>query len=299
MSKICKLGLGIIAFEGLEHIKNIAYELKDQCDVIVICLQDKSYHGKDISEDDVNEANNLKELGYVDEIIWFQPNNEYDEALPDIARYIETDKRNYILDYLEKDCGCSHSIVIDSDEFYDHDDFVNAKSVIDNSEEVHVTYCQYVNYYRDYQHIMVWPYYAYVPFISESSYRFSFKEGSFGKPSDPTRRYLLNGDMTTYHILPYSLVKMHHFSWIRLDINKKLENWSAKKLFNCEGLDEQIVSTYTNYKDGENAVIPFKTPFYRVCVTKLPKKYIHPKYNLYQKPKKYEGYEGLRSNNVN
>ena len=51
MNNISKLGLGIIAFEGLEHIKNITYELRNLCNMIIICLQKYSYHGIEISQD--------------------------------------------------------------------------------------------------------------------------------------------------------------------------------------------------------------------------------------------------------
>ena len=69
MSKISKLGMGIIAFEGIEHIKNITYELRDLVDTIVICLQKESYHGEPIQQSDVDDANKLLEYGYVDDII--------------------------------------------------------------------------------------------------------------------------------------------------------------------------------------------------------------------------------------
>lgn len=130
MSKISKLGLGIIAFEGLEHIKNITYEIRPLVDIIVVCLQKLSYHGEPIDESDVAEAKELRNLGYIDEIIWFTPEDMHNSDGPAGPRMIETDKRNFILDHLEFTCGCSHSIVIDSDEFYDYSDFAKAKTVI-------------------------------------------------------------------------------------------------------------------------------------------------------------------------
>ena len=56
MSKISKLGLGIIAFEGTEHLKSIIYEIKDYCDVVVICLQKTSYHGDPIKQEDIDDT---------------------------------------------------------------------------------------------------------------------------------------------------------------------------------------------------------------------------------------------------
>lgn len=289
MSKISKLGLGIIAFEGLEHIKNITYELRELTDVIVVCLQKLSYHGEPIDESDVAEAMELKELGYIDEILWFTPEDMHTADGPAGPRLIETDKRNFILDYLENTLGCSHSIITDSDEFYDYSDFAKAKDIISSNDNIHITYCQYINYYRDYRHLLVWPFLAYVPFITEAKYRFNFKNGAFDKPSDPTRRYgALPGEPTVkYQVLPFNLIKMHHLSWIRLDISKKIKSWSSRKYFeDAKGLDEQMLNRYETYKEGQSAIIMFNVPEYSVIVNLLPEQYIHPKYRLDEIPEK-------------
>lgn len=297
MSKISKLGLGIIAFEGTEHLKNITYELRDSCDVITVCLQKTSYHGDPIQQEDIDDIEKLKDCGLIDSIIWFEPTELYKDDHVAGPRLIETDKRNFILDYLEFVEHCSHSLVIDSDEFYDHTDFKNAKEFINSQDDVHVTYCQYVNYYRDYRHLLVWPYFAYVPFITEAKYRFNFKNGSFDKPSDPTRRYLLDGENKIYHLVSYNLVKMHHLSWIRKDIMKKIDSWSSKNLFeNVHGLREAIIERYNNYIEGQNAIIMFNVPFYQVVVNTLPKQYIHPHYKITADPEKYLKYESSNRN---
>ena len=279
MSKISKLGMGIIAFEGIEHIKNITYELRDLVDTIVICLQKESYHGEPIQQSDVDDANKLLEYGYVDDIIWFEAIDKHLEEGKAGPRWIEADKRNFILDYLENTANCSHAIVIDSDEFYDKEDFKYAKDIIDNDPDIKISYCQYVNYYRDYMHVLVWPFLAYVPFITEVSYRFHFKNGNFTLPSDPTRRYVA-GSEDTPKVLDFQTIKMHHLSWIRLDITKKLQNWSAKKYFQNDELEKAILDRYYNYVEGQNAIITFNVPSYHVCVNRLPKQYIHPHFML-------------------
>ena len=279
MSKISKLGMGIIAFEGIEHIKNITYEVRELVDTIVICLQKESYHGEPIHQEDVDLANQLLEYGYVDDIIWFEATDLHTEEGNAGPRWIETDKRNFILDYLENTARCSHSLIIDSDEFYDKEDFEYAKKLLDKDESARVSYCQYINYYRDYSHILVWPFLAYVPFISESSFRFHFKNGSFKLPSDPTRRYVTDRSVIP-KVLSFETIKMHHLSWIRIDIEKKLNNWSAKRYFQKDKLYNAILNRYFNYVDGQNAIITFNVPNYSVCVNRLPKQYIHPHFYL-------------------
>ena len=271
--------MGIIAFEGIEHIKNITYEIRELVDTIVICLQKESYHGEPIHQEDVDLANQLLEYGYVDDSLWFKATDLHTEEGNAGPRWIETDKRNFILDYLENTVKCSHSLVIDSDEFYDKEDFEYAKNLLDKDESARVSYCQYINYYRDYSHVLVWPFLAYVPFITESSFRFHFENGTFTLPSDPTRRYVTDSSVTP-KVLAFDIIKMHHLSWIRIDIEKKLHNWSAKRYFQKDELHNAILNRYYNYVDGQNAIITFNVPNYNVCVNRLPKQYIHPHFYL-------------------
>lgn len=279
--KIEKLGLGIVAFDDVCHLKNITSELRDLVDNITICLQKTSYHGDPIEQKVIDHINVLKDDGLVNDIIWFEAKDLHEDDPKNAPRLKETDKRNFIIDFLEKDRQCSHVLIIDSDEFYDHDDFAQAKQIINDKENAHVTYCQYFNYYRDYRHVMLWPFLSYVPFITESSYRFNFYKPSFDKPSDPTRRYHIDGENPEYCLLGFGVVKMHHLSWIRTNIEDKIKNWSSITLFdNVEELKKEIIERYNNYKDGQNAIIMFNTPGNRVVVEKFPAQYINPKYPL-------------------
>jgi hypothetical protein len=208
MSRIKKLGMGIVAFDDVTHLKNMCSEIRDLVDVILVCLQKESYFGNPIDDKVVEHIDLLKSEGFIDDVMWFT-GVDYGDSI-EAPRLKETDKRNAILDRLEKSHNCSHSFITDSDEFYSHDEFENAKNIFDGHNAVS-SYCQYINYYRDYQHVLVWPYNAYVPFITESSYRFDFRKGTFDKPSDPTLRYVLNQN-DVYIILPFSVIKMHHLS---------------------------------------------------------------------------------------
>ncbi len=280
MSKITKLGYGIIVFDDVCHLRNMLTEVRPHCDEIVICLQNDSYYGVPIDQKVIEHVKLLVEEKLVDDVIWFKPENFHEEEGNHAPRFVETDKRNFILNYLQSK-GCSHAMVIDSDEYYDGEDFVRAKGLLNAKDNIKVSYCQYVNYYRDYRHLMVWPFFPYVPFITEIQYRFDFKNGSFDKPSDPTRRYLIPEEGGTYCTLAFKTVKMHHLSWIRQDIRQKIDNWSSRKYFDhIPGLRDRIIDRYDNYKEGQNAVIMFNVPNNEVVVNKLPKQYIKPKYLL-------------------
>lgn len=285
MSKISKLGYGIVAFEGTEHIKNITYEIRDLVDEIVVCLQEYSYHGEKIDENDVRVIEDLKSHGLVDKIIWFKEDSKYknltsEEDIRESPRRIETDKRNFILSTLEAD-GCSHSMVTDSDEFYDKKEFAFAKEIINSSEDMHVCYCQYINYWKDYRHYLVWPFFAFCPFITESKYRFSYRCKCFNAPIDPTRIYKLDNN-EHYHTMNWDTIKMHHLSWIRIDIKKKINSWSAKKYF-PEGFTDYVYDRYMKWKEYECAILTLNVPKNKVIVNTLRDQYIHPHYRLNQK----------------
>lgn len=286
------VGLGIVAFEGTELLYNTISEIRDLVTYVVVGLQKVSYHGDPISQVDYNEVIRLRDEDHlVDEIVEVELN-------PTKApREQETDKRNMLIQHIQ-DHGCSHALIIDSDEYYTHKAFELCLHSIDESNWP-VTYCQYINYWHDYEHYLVYPFQEgmYVPWVTCTAFRFSFESHDFKLPSDPTRRYVLpkheveqpqaDGSVkkvTVYdiqpHVFQWNEIKMHHLSWIRANIRKKLNDWSSKKCF--EGFEELIdksVHRYGRFSDEnmqEPAELLFNTPGHKVEIEKFPKQYIHP-----------------------
>lgn len=292
------IGLGIVAFEGTEHLANIITEFRDIVDYVVIGLQRKSYHGDPIDQTDLNEIFRLRDEDHlVDNILEVELDTNKE------PRIQETDKRNMIIQDME-DHGCSHGIVIDSDEYYTRKSILRAVQEIDEND-YEMTYCQYINYYADYKHFLVYPFKdgMYVPFISKTKYRHTFECTDFPMPSDPTRRYvrpfdrvdkvkLPNGQLmdqkhytVEYHIFPWETVKMHHLSWLRADMRKKINNWSSKTCFeNYNDLIDKAIDTYEHFDENSTneqiASLLFNTPNHEVLVHAFPKQYIHPKFDF-------------------
>jgi hypothetical protein len=93
--------------------------------------------------------------------------------------------------------------------------------------------------------------------------------------------------MNYFNIFGWDVVKMHHLSWIRLEIESKISSWSSRKLFpNYEELRKAILDRYYNYEEGLNAILMFNVPGNQVQVNKLPKQYIHPHFAIYAEPTK-------------
>ena len=284
---IKKVGLAIICFEGTEHLYNIISAIRESVDYVSVGLQRKSYHGDPISNIDLNEIFRLRdEDRLVDNIV------EIELDMNKEPRVQETDKRNILIQDAE-DHGCSHCLVIDSDEYYTKKAFDYGLQQIDEYD-YEMTYCQYVNYYHDYCHYLKYPFSdgMYVPWVSKTRWRHSYDCNDFPKPSDPTRRFVRseivtdeNGKQTKkmlaeYHIFEWNEVKMHHLSWLRADIRKKLENWSSKKVFkNYDDLIDKAVIAFNNFSEDEKnsqAIMLFNTPENKVDIATFPRQFIHP-----------------------
>lgn len=258
MGKIKSLALTINAFDASELLESLITEIRDQVDWVAAFYQKKSYWQNPMDPKDMDELLRLKELGLIDELIEFIPNfSKY-------AREQETDKRNMGIEMMRQK-GYSHILNIDADEFYDADQFREAKRQIEENGWP-ITYWSYVNYYRDFEHYLVYPFRPLVPGIHSTYFKYTFNGPAPG-PTDPTRRILNPMNIGT-HLFPDEVIRMGHGAWIRRDIRKKLENWSAKDHFDKSLIDE-AVKRWENWKEGDNAIMLFNVPDNNVYVRKL------------------------------
>ena len=255
---IKKLAVTVNAFDASEMLEQLITEIRDQVDWVAAIYQKRSYWGNPMSKQDMDEITRLKELGLIDELVEFKPN------FAKYSREQECDKRNMGID-LAKQRGCSHILNIDADEFYDKDQFREAIKQI-NEKGWPITYWSYVNYYRDFDHYLVYPFRPFVPGIHSTFFKYTYNGPAPG-PTDPTRRILNPSNIGTY-IFPDEDIRMGHAAWIRKDIRKKLVNWSAKNHFPKQ-LIEQAVKRWETWEEGQEAIMLFNIPDNSVIVQKL------------------------------
>jgi hypothetical protein len=258
MGKIKKLGLTINCFDSSELLFDLISQIRDQVDWVAGFYQKKSYWKNAMDPKDMAELERLKSIGLIDELIEFKPD------FLKYSREQETDKRNMGIS-LAKERGCSHILNIDADEFYDKDQFRVAKEMI-NENGWPITYWSYVNYFRDLEHYLVYPFRPFVPGIHSTYFTYTFNGPAPG-PTDPTRRIFNPLNIGTY-IFEDEVIRMQHFAWIRKNIRKKLENWSAKDHFTPD-LINKAVKQYENWKEGDPAIMLFNVPENSVFVRKL------------------------------
>jgi len=262
MGKVIEsLAMNINAFDASELLENLLIEIRDQIDVVNAIYQKLSYWKNPMSEEDMEELHRLKKIGLIDELIEFKPN------FMKYSREQECDKRNMGIELMRKK-GISHIISSDADEFYDANQFRYAKEKI-NKNGWGITYCSYVNYYKDFEHYLVYPFRPFVPFIHSTFFKYTY-QGPAPGPTDPTRRIYNPTNLGSY-IFKDEEIRMTHLAWVRKDIRKKLVNWSAKNHFKKELIDE-CVERWENWKEGEDAIMLFNVPNHSVKVKKLEKR---------------------------
>jgi hypothetical protein len=258
MAKIKKLALTINCFDASELLFDLISQIRDQVDWVAGFYQKKSYWKTPMDPKDMEELHRLKGLGLIDDLIEFKPN------FLRYSREQETDKRNMGIE-LAKQQGCSHILNIDADEYYDAEQFRNAKNII-NEKGWPITYWSYVNYFRDLEHYLVYPFRPFVPGIHSTFFTYTFNGPAPG-PTDPTRRILNPLNIGTY-LFEDEEIRMQHLAWVRKNIRKKLENWSAKDHFD-QNLINKAVKQFENWHEGDPAIMLFNVPENSVYVRKL------------------------------
>lgn len=258
MPSIKKLSLTINSFDTSELLEPLISQVRDEVDHVACIYQKLSYWKNPIAEEDMDELNHLKSIGLVDELIEFKPD------FTKYSREQECEKRNYGIELMRQN-GSSHVLNCDADEIYDVEQFRNAKKFI-NERGFGITYCSYINYYKDLDHYLVYPFRPYVPWIHSTYFRYTY-DGPAPGPTDPTRR--INNPLNIgTHIFGDDVIRMNHLAWVRKDIRKKLENWSAKNYFSVDLIDK-AVERWNNWKEGDDAVMLFNVPNNSIHVKKL------------------------------
>ena len=263
MNYIKKLALTINFFDGSEHLQYILKELRDEIDLIICVWQKKSYCGNEISIDDYNEMIRLKSEGLIDELLEFIPD------LDKPHREQEAKKRNMGIQFARTQ-SCTHILNIDTDEYYSKDSFIKAKKYIEE-KRIPITYCQYINYYKSFDYYLIYPFKTYVPFIHSTFFEYTFN-CECQVPTDPTRR-IKNYYKIGEEVLDNDLIIMHHASWIRKNIESKLNNWSAKKIFDSK-LIKKAIKRFQVWQYPMDAILLFNVPENKVQVKKLKERLI-------------------------
>ena len=215
-----KIGVSYNLFDGEELIESSIKSIRKNVDYISVVYQTMSNFGNPCDEGLVPLLEELKSKGLIDELFEYRPKVNRG------GHFNEIKKRNLGL-YLSEGAGCTHHMAIDSDEFYTDEDFKLMKSQM-GTNGYESSACQMTTYYKE-------PIYRLDP--KEEYYvslLFKIRQGKeyvIGHPFpvlvDPTRRM----EPGRCKIFARDEIEMHHMSYVRKDIRKKLQNSSASPNF--------------------------------------------------------------------
>jgi len=216
-----KLGVSYSVWDGEELLEQSIKQIRPVVDYINVVWQKLSWYGKPCNPGLEELLLKLKAKGLIDEIIFFDTDVSVNPS------YNQIDKRNVGLRAARR-AGCTHFMTIDTDEFYDTEQFRAAYQDIIDRNLSH-TCCNIVAYItptvrrRDYERF-------FVPFINriDNGEKLTFDAfcGQIPCMVDPTRKIRLRRNSRFCFL---GNIVMHHMAHVRKDINKKVENSSMSQ----------------------------------------------------------------------
>jgi hypothetical protein len=230
-----KIGVSYNIFDGEELLEGSIKQIRNLVDYISVVYQTTSNFGNPANPELPTLLERLKTDGLVDELFDYKP------KINKGGHYNEITKRNIGLS-LSKGVNCTHHMSMDSDEYYNIEQFNNLKKIVLEGD-YDSSFCQMKTYYKEWNYQLDPPEDYYVSLLfkikNDSEYIINAKAPVL---VDPTRRM---SPINKPIVLKRDVIEMHHASYIRDNIRKKLENSSANINFNKD--IDKIVEHYNNW----------------------------------------------------
>lgn len=245
-----KLGIAYNIFDGEELLPYSLQCVRHTADYIVVVYQKISNFGNE-NKNLLPLLNELKQQNLIDELIEYKPLlNIVDE----IGNYLklgslnEQRKRNIGLEKcLENDCTIFSSM--DSDEMYLSKSYKNAYNIfIDLGYDS--SFCQMQTYYKKPDMVVTPPESYFVPLFyningKRKNLRFEFIY-DYQIKCDGTR--MIKAGFPK--VFTRDEIEMHHFSYVRNNIESKVVNSSAQ-MSSIE--KDKVIAYFNNWKEGDKA----------------------------------------------
>lgn len=243
------VGVAYNVFNGEELLPYSINSIKPFVDYVVVVAQEKSNY-KYFNHNLRKTLEKLKSEGLIDLVHWYKPTMDYDEqGNVKVGNGLDNEqrKRQIGLD-LCRIYGCTIFSSMDCDELYDAEDYEYAlndfiKGDYDSS------FCQMRTYYKKANWEVFPPEKYYVPLFykvdCDTEFTFEFVH-PYPVEIDPSRRIKAGYS----RIYSRDEIEMHHYSYVRADIESKVRNSSAQ--FSVDEQDEVIehFNKITNIEQG-------------------------------------------------
>lgn len=195
-----------------------------------------------------SRKSNYGELSDPADDLYFPGNVELFQREPMYAHpsHSETDKRNYGLN-IAREQGYTHFVMMDADEFYEPRSFWESRIHVERFDIAGLV-CRTKVYVKS-PTLTIGYDTTLVPFIHKitpglkhefnKSYPFAWEDKNLR--IDPTRSLNINSGVE------WSDITMHHYSWVRKDIEKKIRNSTARA--NLQKMN--LANKFVHLKEGD------------------------------------------------
>jgi glycosyltransferase involved in cell wall biosynthesis len=229
-----KLGIAYNLFDGEELLLDSLKCVRESADYICVIYQNVSNWGEENSPEVVEHLKKLYKEKWIDDVFLYTP------QLKVSAHVNEITKRNIGLQKC-REHGCDVFSCMDADELYIPEEYQNVLSKFYTSD-FDACVCQMLTYYKTKEYVLEPPENYYVSLFYKIKEESKFQFTNFPYLIDPTRRI----SSKNVWAVPRDFIQMHHLSYVRNDLKKKLMNSSARINFKPEQLDF-IVDYFENW----------------------------------------------------
>lgn len=201
-----KLAAIINLWDGAELLNGAIDRIKDDVDLIIIVYQNISNYGEEyypLHDIEIPKGN------------WI--GIEYRPAVGNGGFFNEKYKRNIGLDVARKN-HCTHFLFLDTDEYYENFNRAKQEYIASGADG---SVCRLFSYFKLPTLRFEREDNYFVPFIHKIHDNTIAAAGTYPYYVDPTRKVNTN-DVALLN------ERMHHFTWVRKDIERKARNSSAK-----------------------------------------------------------------------
>ncbi|KAJ5077151.1 hypothetical protein M0811_00471 [Anaeramoeba ignava] len=264
-----KLGIAYNVFDGEELLEFSIKSIRKNAKYIVIIYQKISNFGEKCNSELETLLEDLKKKKLVDEIVLYTPKtfSDRDKLLLVSQNRTKEEVKNplnipdqFFNELLKRElgrtkcylAGCSHFLLMDTDEFYLSSQVQNSIQIIEQNDYESTT-C----YQRYYFKKPIWELLPYddlncVPFIHKIDNGKPLRIASpYPVLTDPTRR--MENCSQSFHFTR-DVVEMHHMSFVRKNMKSKITNVSNKANFDLD--PQEFLKKFEKWEPSQGVLHP-------------------------------------------
>lgn len=227
-------------FDGEENLQSSIQSVREAVDVVIVVQQQTSNFG---NEHKRNLKSFLKTIKEIDLLLDYEPDvfsipgkNEFNKRILGLKKAVEI--------------GCTHYLHMDCDEEYNSVQFKKAFNII-LENDYDSSACRLLNYYKFRDLRIEQVLHLYVPFIhkiQKGIMRMNL-ENKYPVLVDKTRK---GNPINNFHLFEKKDIYMHHYSWVRDDIVQKINNSTARHVF--EPVKKEIIKSFDNFERNQKLI---------------------------------------------